>query len=234
MKRNRIIKICMTVAIVVIIIFFMIITVDFIEPNKISSIILKETPENIENEEKNKSKIRLPFTTAKTKEKARARAKAKEKEEIKKLSKNIVFSGTGTKAPYLTFNGKMGDGKIVITDGGRTINFKTPVFSKLGDKVVVYYWVTNNNTQDAKIGNLICSSPLSSSYKASDKSSKEEIETIDNTLVITSKNELKGTTVAGRTTSSYAGTIEIELINVPHSEQGEIINYEITCEMQAN
>lgn len=232
MKRNRVIKACMSIAIVVIIIFFMIISVDFIGPEKLSSIIIKETPEKIgneeneENEEKNKSEVKLPYTAAKAKE--------KEKEEIKKLSKNIVFSSTGTKAPYLTFNGKMGDGKIVITDGGRTINFKTPVFTELGDKVVVYYWVTNNNVKDAKIGNLICSSPLSNRYKASDKSSKEEIETIDNSLMITSKNELKGTTVAGGTTSSYAGTIEIELINIPASEQGDIINYEITCEMQTN
>lgn len=229
MKRNRVIKACMSIAIVVIIIFFMIISVDFIGPEKLSSIIIKETSEKIENEEKeekNKSEVKLPYTAAKAKE--------KEKEEIKKLSKNIVFSSTGTKAPYLTFNGKMGDGKIVITDGGRTINFKTPVFTELGDKVVVYYWVTNNNAKDAKIGNLICSSSLSSRYKASDKSSKEEIETIDNSLMITSKNELKGTTVAGGTTSSYAGTIEIELINIPTSEQGDILNYEITCEMQAN
>lgn len=227
MKRNRIIKICMTVAITMIVIFFMIITADFLVPEKLSLVVLKEAPQKIENEEKDKAKVKLPHTTAKTKE------KAKEKEDIKKLSKNIVFSSTGTKAPYLTFNGKIGDEEIIITDDGRTINFKTPVFTKLGDKVVVYYWVTNNNTQDVKIGNLICSDPLSRSYNASDKSAKEEIETIDNSLMITSNNELKDTTVAGGTTSSYAGTIEIELINIPHSEQGDIINYEFTCEMQA-
>lgn len=228
MKKNRIIKSCMSIAVAVIIIFFMIITFDFIELEKLPSItrelyIQKETPEKIENKEKSKSKVKFPFTTA------------KEKEELEKLGKNIVFSNIGTKVPYLTFNGKTEDsgGQVVITDDGRTINFKTPVFTELGDKAVVYYWITNNNAKDVKIGNLVCSSPLSSEDKARDNSLKEVIETIDNSLVITSNNELKGTTIAGGTSSRYAGTIEIELINIPESVQGEIINYEITCEMQA-
>jgi len=227
MKKIRVIKVCMSVAIAVIIIFFMIITVDFMGFEKLPSIIRelvisKETPEKIGEEENAKSGIKLQLPTE------------KEEERIEKLNKNIVFSNTGTKVPYLTFNGKMGDVNITITDDGRTISFKTPIFTKLGDKVIVYYWITNNNAKEAKIGNLICSSPLSNRDKTSSNSVKEEIEILDNSLMITSKNELKGTTIAGGTSSSSTGTIEIELINVPESDKGDIINYEIVCEMRAN
>lgn len=235
MKKNRNIKIKvgMILAITAIIIFFMVIATDLIELKEINPIIELGKTKEAEGTE-GTEEIKLPSTNVKNEKVS------------EKFNENIVFSNTGKKVPYLTFNGKVEeDNMIQLSDDGKILTFKTPLFTNVGDKVVIYYWITNENGEDAKLGALKCKKTIQglddelitamtddAKNQEENNLNGEEVEKIKNSLMISSKNELQGTVVTGGATTRYAGTIEIELINIPISAQG-IVNYEISCEMNA-
>lgn len=182
--------------------------------------------------------------------------------EIERFTRNIRFSKHTKREPYMEFNGKTeNNGTLTLLNEGHEIIFETPLFEKIGDKAIIHYWITNENGEEAKIGNLICKKNLiedediesldkkqvaetetpekNDLNEAEDKkTTKEEkiesnvIEDIDEYILITSKNELKDTTISGGETSVTDGTIEIELLK-PYTGPKEKLTYRISCTIEA-
>ncbi len=146
-----------------------------------------------------------------------------QKIELEKFNKNIKFSKSkeNSTEPYLEFNGKVQEQSPIVSSDGKTITFETPVFENVGDKATIYYWVTNENEQSAKIEELICEKHLENSTEIKD----EYIEII-------SKDELKDQQIAGGKTTRIAGSLEIILKKLYKGTEDKI-TYKITCKVNA-
>lgn len=171
--------------------------------------------------------------------------------EHERFIRNIKFSKQSEKKAYIEFNGEKDEtGTISVIEKGQKIVFETPIFTTVGDKAIIHYWITNENGENAKIGNLICKKSLiekeTSKPEAKDNDiveedtntvkEQEEIEAKESTkedyISIIPKNELKNTTIFGGKTSASDGTVEIELVK-PYTGTEDKITYQITCTIEA-
>lgn len=149
------------------------------------------------------------------------KTKSKNKEmNIEKVNRNIIFAKTGKQKAYIEFNGNTENaGELSISDDGRNIIFTTPVFENLKDKATIHYWVTNNNSEDIKIGKLICKKT-------------PNVETATDYISVTSNDELKDTILKSGKTSDREATIDIELIK-SYTDASNLLVYTISCELTA-
>lgn len=181
--------------------------------------------------------------------------------EIERFTRNIKFSKHSKREPYMEFNGKTeNNGTLTLLNEGHEILFETPLFEEAGDKAIIHYWITNENGEEATIGNLICQKNLieeniteETIKDETETASKDEVKStneneldgttsekevskekakIDDYIKITSKNELKGATLNGGETSVSDGTIEIELLK-PYTGSKDKLTYKISCIIEA-
>lgn len=149
--------------------------------------------------------------------------KANNELELEKFNKNIKFSKSkeNKTEPYLEFNGQIQELSPLVSSDGRTITFETPLFKNVGDKAIIYYWITNENEESAIMEDLICEKEI-------DQLPEEKEEYIE----IISKDELKNQKIKGKQTTKSSGSLEI-ILKKAYKGTKDKITYQITCKVNA-
>ncbi len=146
---------------------------------------------------------------------------------------NIKFSTKKDTTSYLEFNGKKDEENApFISVDGKTITFKTPMFNEVGDKAIIHYWIINENSENAKIGKIVCRKKIidlaeNDGLKLPVNENTESTD--DDYIQITTKNEFHNKILKGGETTKNSGTIEIELVK-PYTNSSKNLTYKITCQ----
>ena len=232
-------KILLAVTITVMLIVFTIVATNITELKKMKDINIDESSKQQEKKEKNKEKAKMPKTNAKENKENSENNENNEITKNEEITENVAFTNVGKKKPYLTFNGKQEETDYLkVSEDEKSLSFKTPLFTNVGDRAVIHYWITNNNRESIKVEKLICQKVVNNDYRQSDSSNSkgltaEQIEKAEKCLLVTPKNELQETIIKAGETTKNVGTVEIELTSIPTSNE-DVIYYNITCKVNAS
>ena len=232
-------KILLAVTITVMLIVFTIVATNITELKKMKDLNIDESSKQQEENEKNKEKAKMPKTNAKENKENSENNENNEITKNEEITENVAFTNVGKKKPYLTFNGKQEETDYLkVSEDEKSLSFKTPLFTNVGDRAVIHYWITNNNRERIKVEKLICQKVVNNDYRQSDSSNSkgltaEQIEKAEKCLLVTPKNELQETIIKAGETTKNVGTVEIELTSIPTSNE-DVIYYNITCKVNAS